>query len=571
MPSHPREPRAEPAPRDTDPVDTDSLDTDVLVIGGGPAGTWAAVAAAERGARVVLADKGYCGTSGATAAAGTAIWHVAPDPAARAAARASRYTLGGELAEPAWMDRVLDRTHAGLERLAEWGYPFPRDEHGQSQRISLQGPEYMRLMRRRVKAAGGRILDHSPALELLVDAGGRVGGARGLRRQPRDGQPAQWRVCAGAVVIATGGCAFLSRALGCNVLTGEGHLMAAEAGAELSGMEFSNAYGLGPAFSSVTKSLFYQWATFYDAQGQVLEGAGSAHGRGVIARALQTQAVHARLDRADARVRAWMRSAQPNFFLPFDRLGIDPFTQRFPVTLRLEGTVRGTGGLRITDAQCATSVPGLYAAGDAATRELICGGFTGGGSHNAAWALSSGWWAGEGAAAFAQSVRTDGAEVLRGAGGHDHDGDHDDDGDQDTPDPQALVGAVQAEVFPYARNWFRDGDTLAASLTRLDALWRQWSRHAPPRDGAQALRAREATAMLATARWMYRSALARTETRGMHRRTDYPEIDAGQRYRLISGGLDAVWTAREAVRDTPREGTQEAPREGAGPTWRAAA
>ncbi|WP_302621110.1 FAD-dependent oxidoreductase [Paenibacillus sp. JMULE4] len=34
------------------------LDTDVLVIGGGPAGTWAALTAAERGADVVLVDKG---------------------------------------------------------------------------------------------------------------------------------------------------------------------------------------------------------------------------------------------------------------------------------------------------------------------------------------------------------------------------------------------------------------------------------------------------------------------------------------------------------------------------------
>ncbi|MGO4329941.1 FAD-dependent oxidoreductase [Cupriavidus sp. 2TAF22] len=552
MPSREREQRA----------DIHSLEADVLVIGGGPAGTWAAIAAAERGARVVLADKGYCGASGATAAAGTAIWHVAPEPAARAAARASRYTLGGELAEPAWMDRVLDRTWTGLERLAEWGYPFPRDENGQSRRNSLQGPEYMRLMRKRVKAAGGRLLDHSPALELLVDAGGRVRGARGLHRQPREGQAAQWRVHAGAVVIATGGCAFLSRALGCNVLTGEGHLMAVEAGAELSGMEFSNAYGLGPAFSSVTKSLFYQWATFYDAQGQELEGAGSAHGRGVIARALQTQAVHARLDRADAKVRAWMRSAQPNFFLPFDRLGIDPFTQRFPVTLRLEGTVRGTGGLRIADAQCATSVPGLYAAGDAATRELICGGFTGGGSHNAAWAMSSGWWAGQGAAAFAQDAPAAAGEPLRGAGAGD--------GAQvlpagpaPGPDPQVLVAAVQAEVFPYARNWFRHGETLADSLTRLDALWHQWGQRAPQRDGERALRTREATAMLATARWMYRSALARTETRGMHRRTDHPGLDASQRYRLVSGGLDAVWTTREAVRDEPGGGTESG--------WRAAA
>ncbi|WP_246504237.1 FAD-dependent oxidoreductase [Bradyrhizobium agreste] len=47
------------------------FDADVLVLGGGPAGTWVAVSAAERGARVVLADKGFCGTSGATAAAGT--------------------------------------------------------------------------------------------------------------------------------------------------------------------------------------------------------------------------------------------------------------------------------------------------------------------------------------------------------------------------------------------------------------------------------------------------------------------------------------------------------------------
>jgi len=40
---------------------------DVLVLGGGPAGAWAAISARARGATVLLADKGYCGTSGATA------------------------------------------------------------------------------------------------------------------------------------------------------------------------------------------------------------------------------------------------------------------------------------------------------------------------------------------------------------------------------------------------------------------------------------------------------------------------------------------------------------------------
>ncbi|MFD0533054.1 hypothetical protein ACFQY7_03980 [Actinomadura luteofluorescens] len=89
----------------------------------------------------------------------------------------------------------------------------------------------------------------------------------------RDDRP--FRVRAGAVVLATGGCAFLSKALGCDVNTGDGALFAAEAGAELSGMEFSNAYAIAPAFTSVTKTAFYSFATFYHADGTVLEGAGS--------------------------------------------------------------------------------------------------------------------------------------------------------------------------------------------------------------------------------------------------------------------------------------------------------
>ena len=211
------------------------IDTDVLVIGGGPAGTWAAIAAAARGAKVTLVDKGFCGTSGATAPSGTGLWHVPRDAEARAKAKASRYTMGGELAEHAWMDRVLEQTWLNTEKLTEWGYPFPSNDQGQLQRTSLQGPEYMRLMRKKAKEAGARILDHSPALELLVDEHGTVAGATGIQRGTLD----RWVVRAGAVVMASGGCAFLSRALGCNVLTGDGYLMAAEAGAELSGMEFS--------------------------------------------------------------------------------------------------------------------------------------------------------------------------------------------------------------------------------------------------------------------------------------------------------------------------------------------
>ncbi|MGH3581890.1 MAG: FAD-binding protein, partial [Mycobacterium sp.] len=77
----------------------DEVTADVFVAGGGPAACWAALRAAAGGADVVLADKGYCGTSGATASAGTGVWYVPPDASARADAIASRDALGGYLAD----------------------------------------------------------------------------------------------------------------------------------------------------------------------------------------------------------------------------------------------------------------------------------------------------------------------------------------------------------------------------------------------------------------------------------------------------------------------------------------
>ncbi|MEH2308050.1 FAD-binding protein [Nostoc sp.] len=513
------------------------LEADVLVIGGGPAGTWAAWSAASSGAKVVLVDKGYCGTTGCAAASGNGVWYVPPDPEARETAKASRESLGGFLSDRNWMDRVLDQTYANVNQLAEWGYPFPTDDEGKPYRRSLQGPEYMRLMRRQIQRAGVKILDNSPALELLVGDDGAVAGATGVNRQTDE----KWIVRSQSTIIATGGCAFLSKALGCNVLTGDGYLMAAEAGAEMSGMEFSNAYGISPAFSSVTKTLFYNWATFTYEDGTVIPGA-SSHRRSIIAETLLQQPVYAIIDKAAESMRPSMRLAQPNFFLPFDRAGIDPFTQRFPVTLRLEGTVRGTGGIRIVDESCASSVRGLYAAGDAATRELICGGFTGGGSHNAAWAISSGYWSGKSAAEYTRSLGEQKTQRhVKGVG---------EVGLQSGSDrslaTDEIIQAVQAEVFPYEKNYFRTEQGLTESLVKLNHLWQEL-RSSQVTSDKELIRAREATAMVATARWMYSSAIERKETRGMHKHQDYPELDANQQHHLISGGLDQVWVKSQPL------------------------
>jgi succinate dehydrogenase/fumarate reductase flavoprotein subunit len=213
-------------------------------------------------------------------------------------------------------------------------------------------------------------------------------------------------------------------------------------------------------------------------------------------------------------------------------MGVNPFTDLFAITLLAEGTVRGTGGIRIADDDCATTVPGLYAAGDAATRELICGGFTGGGSHNAAWAISSGSWAGRAAAVHARGVRR--TSALTPAGSRPTGG---------SLDYREVIRTVQDEVLPYGKNYLRRGDGLAASLRVLDDLWTLVRTSA----GGDVVRDRQAAAMVAHARWMYSAALARTETRGMAKRLDFPDQDPAQHHRIVSGGLDRVWVRTEAV------------------------
>jgi succinate dehydrogenase/fumarate reductase flavoprotein subunit len=207
-----------------------SFAVDVLVLGGGPAGAWAAIEAAERGATVALADKGRVGTSGATAAVNTAVIDVAPNSGSRTWVIERRLEKGLGLAQGEWIERMVDQTHAKLHRLADWGYVFPTDDRGAIYRGNLRGPDYMQLLRRRLHKLRVKLLEQSPALELLRDDGVVVG-ARGVDR--RTGE--NWIARAGSVVVATGGCAFMSKALGTYGLTGDGLLMGAEAGAVLSG------------------------------------------------------------------------------------------------------------------------------------------------------------------------------------------------------------------------------------------------------------------------------------------------------------------------------------------------
>jgi succinate dehydrogenase/fumarate reductase flavoprotein subunit len=513
------------------------LETDVLIIGGGMAACWAAIGAACAGAAVVLVDKGFVGTSGVTATAGPGHWWVPPDPKLRAAAIEKRHQAAFGLAEAPWAERVLETTWRTLPRLAAY-YPFSRDGTGATYYPGVRGPEYLRALRRYALDLGVRVLDHHPALELLTHRDGSAGGAAGYARLERRG----WTIRSAATVLATGGCAFRSGLIGSHTNTGDGYLMGAEAGAELSGMEFSTIYTLSPAWCS-TRTLPYTAARFFDAAGAELDipppMSDRAHYQ-ALAKAMLEGPVFADLSEAPEALKPILRRIQPATVAPFERRGVRIFEDRFEVKLFGEGTIRGTGGLRITDDDCQTTVRGLFAAGDAATRELVVGASSGGGSPNSAWALTSGQLGG---AAAARLARTQGRRAgepafpqgraalrpSRAAHG---------------VDERAAVAAVKDEMLAYDKAFWKRRGSLETSGARLDGIWAELERHRRA-EGLDQVAARETAALVATARWSTRAALVRTESRGLHARADAPDLAPDGARRLLVGGLDTVWTRFE--------------------------
>lgn len=500
------------------------------------AAAWAAIAAAKAGAVTILVDKGYVGTSGVTAAGGPNHWWIPPDPVLRREAIEKKYAAGFGLGDPEWMERVIDTTWRSLPGLAPY-YPFGSDGKGGRYYSGVRGSEYMRALRAYALAMGAQILDHHPATQLLVDEDGAVAGARGYARLHRQ----EWEIHADAVIMATGGCAFRSGLIGSHGNTGDGYLLAAEAGAELSGMEFSIQYTMSPAWAS-TRTLPYGAARYYDASGvEIIQPPrGHAHYQALGA-ALLKGPVYADLIDAPAKLPPILQDIQPFTSPPFVRKGIDAFRERWPIKLFGEGTIRGNGGLRIINADCRTTVAGLYAAGDAATRELATGAISGGGAVNSAWALTSGQVSGTSAAQHAltrralppRKTRPIGTVGIRPAA-------------SERPiDRKAIEADVDHHMNGYQHALWRSADQMVGTLALLDSHWRTLGDHGRA-EGLELIGLRETAAMTATARWCTAAALARKESRGIHVRVDTPDLRPDGAVRLLCGGLDRLWTRPES-------------------------
>ncbi|MEV4327855.1 fumarate reductase/succinate dehydrogenase flavoprotein subunit [Microbispora rosea] len=238
------------------PADRTHLECEVLVVGGGTAGTMAAITAAERGADVILLEKAHVRHSGALAMGMDGVNNaVIPGKATPEDYVAEITRANDGVVNQRTVYQTATRGYDMVRRLERYGVKFEKNEHGEYavRRVHRSGsyvlpmPEgkdvkkvLYRVLRRRDIREKVRIENRVMPVRVLTSEGRAVGVA-GF--DTRSG--AFVTVAAGAVILATGACGRLGLPASGYLYgtyenptnAGDGYAMAYHAGAELSGIE----------------------------------------------------------------------------------------------------------------------------------------------------------------------------------------------------------------------------------------------------------------------------------------------------------------------------------------------
>lgn len=236
--------------------DAEELSCDVLVIGGGTAGTMAALTAAEHGADVLLLEKAHVRHSGALAMGMDGVNNAVVPGRAEPDDYVAEITRANDgIVDQSTVRQTATRGFAMVQRLESYGVKFEKDEHGEyavrqvhrSGSYVLPMPEgkdvkkvLYRQLRRREMRERIRIENRVMPVRVLT-AGGKAVGAAGFNT--RTGRFVTVR--AGAVILATGACGRLGLPASGYLYgtyenptnAGDGYAMAYHAGAELTGIE----------------------------------------------------------------------------------------------------------------------------------------------------------------------------------------------------------------------------------------------------------------------------------------------------------------------------------------------
>jgi L-aspartate oxidase len=463
----------------------DLFETQVAVVGAGAAGLYTAICAAREGAAVTLISATPLAESSTYWAQGGLAAAIAPDDSP-ARHLADTITAGrGAVRESA--ARVLcEEAPAAVEDLAELGVSFDADRRGRLA-LGLEGGHSVRRIvhaggaatgQRLIRQLSALVAEH-PGIEVLEHR--RVVGLLVAQRRCQgvaldDGR----RVASASTVLATGGAAALwARTTNPIGAVGGGLLLAFTAGALLADLELVQFHPTAVAATDgadgflVTEAIRGEGATLLDSEGQRF--VDELAPRDEVARAVQREMARTGAQSVSLDMRRVDPALFPNVVDALRRAGIDPERELVPVAPAAHYMMGGIA----TDLHGRATLPGLYAVG-----ECSCTGLHGA-NRLASNSLSE--------------CFVFGARAGRSAAGD--------------PDPD-LATVSDAEAPPAAA-------PLPSPATRA-ALWRYAGLERSAAGLSELSRDPHPLARLIAG-----SALTRTETRGAHRRSDFPELDPG--------------------------------------------
>jgi len=452
---------------------------DVVVVGGGAAGLYSAIVAAELGARVVLVSRKPLPESSSFWAQGGLAAAIGDDDSPELHAEDTIAAARGCCRRSA-ADVLAAQAPGVVAELERRGVEFDRGEDGALE-LALEGGH----SRRRVVHAGGAGTGRRITERLAELAAGRDGievdEGRSALALWSDGSRCHGVITdagpirAPATILATGGAAALwARTTNPWGAIGAGSVIARAAGAELADLELCQFHPTALAAPGteadgllVTEAVRGEGATLLDANGRRFTDE-------LAPRDAVTLAVldHMDLEGSD-HVRLDMRSLRPerfpNVYEALRKAGFDPVREPIPVAPASHYVMGGIA----TDLDGRSSLPGLYAVGETACTGL------------------------HGANRLASNSLTEcfvlGARAAR-----------------------AAVGLREAGSPPEPPEWRFEPPR---AETR-EAVWRL----AGPRRRADELE-RLRSDPYPLARLIAEFALARAESRGSHRRIEYPRQD----------------------------------------------
>jgi L-aspartate oxidase len=340
------------------------------VVGGGAAGLWSALRAAERGARTVLVSRTPLSQSASYWAQGGLAAALEPDDSPELHA-ADTIAAGRGLCRSEAVQVLTQAAPAMVRELIGRGIVFDLDQEG---RLAL-GLEGGHAHRRIVHAGGSQT-----GYELTSKLAAMVAAEARIEVMERTSALALWSdgarchgvltsegtVAAPATILATGGAAALwRRTTNPRGAIGAGPVLASLAGADLADLEFCQFHPTALALPGmphdgvlITEAIRGEGAKLLGADGERFTDELAP--RDAVTAAILEQI---RLD-GTAAVELDLREIDParfpNVFASLAEAGLDPRTRPVPVAPAAHYTM---GGIAV-DVDGRSSLPGLYAVGE---------------------------------------------------------------------------------------------------------------------------------------------------------------------------------------------------------------